>query len=74
LTLCDLQIPLPPDEVHGIWKAVADLDFEDTHGAFLTRDTRGNSKERVLQSAQLFIRFIGYPEHVIHSEKATKST
>ncbi|KAJ9138228.1 Metallo-beta-lactamase superfamily protein [Pleurostoma richardsiae] len=62
------MIPLPPDEVYGIWKAVADLDFEDTHGAFWTRDTRGRSKERVLESAKLVVRFMGYPDHAIHKD------
>ncbi len=60
------QIPLPPDEVYGIWKAVEDLDFEDTHGAFFGRDTRGASKQRVLDSAKLFIDFMGYSAHPIH--------
>jgi len=62
------MIPLPPDEVYGIWKAVADLDFEDTHGAFWTRDTRGESKKRVLDSAKLFIKFMGYHDHEIHQQ------
>lgn len=61
------MIPLPPDEVHKIWQAVADLDFEDTHGAFWGRDTRGNSRQRVLDSAQLFVRFMGHTDHKIHS-------
>ncbi|KAL2208519.1 metallo-beta-lactamase superfamily protein [Sarocladium strictum] len=61
-------IPLPPDEVHNIWKAVKDLDFEDTHGAFMTRDTRGRSKQRLLESAKLIVRFMGYSEHTIHQE------
>jgi hypothetical protein len=56
--------------VHGIWKAVADLDFEDTHGAFWRRDTRGKSKERVLESAQLIVKFMGYPDHAIHKDTA----
>lgn len=63
------QIPLPPDEVHKIWKAVAGLDFEDTHGAFRGRDTRGNSKKRMLESAQLIVRSMGYLEHEIHKEE-----
>lgn len=63
-----LQIPLPPDEVHTIWKAVADLDFDDTHGAFLGRDTRGNSKQRMLESAQIFVRSAGHLDHAIHKE------
>ncbi|KAK7757785.1 hypothetical protein SLS62_000163 [Diatrype stigma] len=62
------MIPLPPDAVYDIWKAVADFDFEDTHGAFWGKDTRGRSKERVLQSAQLFVTYMGHPKHAIHQE------
>ncbi|KAF4212317.1 hypothetical protein CNMCM5878_001420 [Aspergillus fumigatiaffinis] len=39
-------IPLPPDDVHGIWKAIEDIDFEDTHGAFTGQDARGNNVKR----------------------------
>ncbi|KAH1399262.1 hypothetical protein KXV53_005286 [Aspergillus fumigatus] len=39
-------IPLPPDDVHGIWKAIEDIDFEDTHGAFTGQDARGNIFDR----------------------------
>ncbi|OXV08953.1 hypothetical protein Egran_03284 [Elaphomyces granulatus] len=62
-------IPLHPDEIHNIWKAIKDLDFEDTHGAFLGRDTRGNSKRRVLDSAKIIIKAMGHPTHAIHHEK-----
>ncbi|GFF47440.1 uncharacterized protein YmaE [Aspergillus udagawae] len=61
-------IPLPPDDVHGIWKAIKDIDFEDTHGAFTAQDLRGNSKSRILESAKIIIRASGYPEHPIFSE------
>ncbi|OAA61048.1 metallo-beta-lactamase superfamily protein [Niveomyces insectorum RCEF 264] len=60
------MIPLPPSDVYNIWKAIEDLDFEDTHGAFIKRDTRGRSKQRMLESAQLFINFMGYVDHPIH--------
>ncbi|PGH28014.1 hypothetical protein AJ80_00269 [Polytolypa hystricis UAMH7299] len=62
------MIPLPPDEVHSIWKAVSKLDFDDTHGAFWGRDTIGDSKRRVLESAQIFIKSMGYVDHAIHQE------
>ncbi|KAK2792503.1 hypothetical protein FQN51_001676 [Onygenales sp. PD_10] len=61
-------IPLPPDDVHAIWKAVADLDFEDTHGAFWGRDTIDRSKERLLESAKIYVKFAGYADHAIHQE------
>ncbi|OQV09880.1 hypothetical protein CLAIMM_13958 [Cladophialophora immunda] len=67
------QIPLPPNEVHSIWKSLAPLDFDDCHGAFWTRDTRGNSKARVLDSAKLFVKFMNHPEHAIFQETLIKS-
>ncbi|KAH0421900.1 metallo-beta-lactamase family protein [Colletotrichum kahawae] len=63
------MIPLSPDDVHGIWKAVSALDFEDAHSAFHGRDARGGAKKRLLESAQLCVKFMGYANHAIHSEK-----
>lgn len=63
-----LQIPLSPDEIHGIWKAIKDLDFEDTHGAFLGQEIRGNSKERVLESAKIVVRASGHLQHPLLNE------
>ncbi|OHW95114.1 metallo-beta-lactamase family protein [Colletotrichum incanum] len=63
------MIPLSPEAVHGIWTAVAGLDFEDAHSAFAGRDARGDAKKRLLESAQLFVRSIGYADHAIHSER-----
>ncbi|KAL2009922.1 hypothetical protein VTN00DRAFT_5729 [Thermoascus crustaceus] len=63
-------IPLPPDEVHNIWKAIRDTDFEDAHGAFVGQDTRGDSRRRVLESAKLIVKNMGYVGHAIHAEEA----
>lgn len=63
------QIPLPPDDVYGIWKAIADLSFDDTHGAFWGRDTIGQSKKRLLESAQIYVKSTGYADHAIHQVK-----
>ncbi|KAJ9297493.1 hypothetical protein DTO271G3_4268 [Paecilomyces variotii] len=63
-------IPLPPDEVHNIWKAIKDFDFDDAHGAFVGQDTRGNSRKRVLDSAKLVVKSMGYGDHAIHAEEA----
>ncbi|KAF4463442.1 metallo-beta-lactamase family [Fusarium albosuccineum] len=65
------MIPLPPDDVHNIWKAVSKLDFEDAHSAFATRNARGRAKERMLESAQLYIRAMGYLDHAVHQEVLT---
>ncbi|KAG5298134.1 metallo-beta-lactamase [Histoplasma ohiense] len=62
-------IPLPPDDVYGIWKAIVDLDFDDTHGAFWERDTIGQSKKRLLESAQIYVKSAGYADHAIHQVK-----
>ena len=64
-----LQIPLPPDDVHAIWKALAGLEFDDTHGGFMGHDTYGNSKKRLLESAKLYVKHAGYASHAIHEEK-----
>ncbi|KAI8289321.1 hypothetical protein K4K60_009011 [Colletotrichum sp. SAR11_57] len=64
-----VKIPLSPDDVHGIWKAISALDFEDAHSAFPGRDARGGAKKRLLESAQLCVKFMGYANHAIHSEK-----
>lgn len=61
-------IPLPPDAIHDIWKAIQDLDFEDAHGAFPGQDTRGNSKERILESAKIVVKASGYLEHPLLNE------
>ena len=63
-----LQIPLSPDAIHGIWNAIKDLDFEDTHGAFMGQEIRGNSKERVLESAKIVVRASGHLQHPLLNE------
>ncbi|KAH8434943.1 putative metallo-beta-lactamase domain protein [Aspergillus melleus] len=62
------MIPLPPDEVHNIWKAIAHTDFDDTYGAFPGSETYGNSRERVLESAKIIVKAMGYLDHAIHQE------
>ncbi|RJE19880.1 metallo-beta-lactamase, partial [Aspergillus sclerotialis] len=62
------MIPLPPDEVHNIWKAIKDTEFDDAHAAFVGLDTRGNSKKRMLESAKIFVGSMGYLDHAIHQE------
>lgn len=66
--LNDGQIPLHPDSVHNIWKAIKDKDFEDVHGAFVGQETKGNSKKRVLDSAKIYVKAVGYLDHAIHQE------
>ncbi|KAJ5737812.1 uncharacterized protein N7483_002937 [Penicillium malachiteum] len=61
-------IPLPPDAIYDIWKAIKDLDFNDAHGAFLAQDTRGKSKERILESAKIVVKASGYLQHPLLNE------
>ncbi|PYI30726.1 putative metallo-beta-lactamase domain protein [Aspergillus indologenus CBS 114.80] len=62
------MIPLPPDEVLKIWKAIEHTDFDSTYGAFVGMHTHGDSKKRVLESAKIFVRAMGYLDHAIHKE------
>ncbi|RAL08120.1 putative metallo-beta-lactamase domain protein [Aspergillus homomorphus CBS 101889] len=62
------MIPLPPDEVLQIWKAIKHADFDSTYGAFVGMHTHGESKKRILESAQIFVRAMGYVDHAIHLE------
>ncbi|KAJ5364523.1 beta-lactamase-like protein [Penicillium cataractarum] len=61
-------IPLSPDEIHGIWNAIKDLEFEDTHGAFLGQEIRGNSKRNILESAKIVVRASGHRQHPLLNE------
>ena len=54
--------------MHNIWKAIKDTEFDDAHAAFMGLDTRGNSKKRMLESAKIFVRSMGYLDHAIHQE------
>ncbi|OJJ74626.1 hypothetical protein ASPBRDRAFT_119151 [Aspergillus brasiliensis CBS 101740] len=63
------MIPLPPDDVHGIWKAIKHTEFNRAYGAFMGMDTVGNCKKRVLDSAKIFVRAMGYLDHAIHEEE-----
>ncbi|KAE8309698.1 beta-lactamase-like protein [Aspergillus transmontanensis] len=63
------MIPLPPDEVLNIWKAVKDLDFDDIRGGFMGTEVNGSCKQRVLESAQIFIKSMGHFNHAIHEEQ-----
>ncbi|GAB1200886.1 hypothetical protein APSETT444_010267 [Aspergillus pseudonomiae] len=63
------SIPLPPDDVHHIWKAVKDVDFDDIRGGFMGTDVTGNCRQRVLESAKIFVKSMGHFDHAIHEEQ-----
>jgi hypothetical protein len=55
--------------VLAIWKAIKHTDFEFTRGAFAGMETDTDSKKRVLDSAKIFVRAMGYLDHAIHQEE-----
>ncbi|KAL4989888.1 beta-lactamase-like protein [Aspergillus falconensis] len=63
------MIPLSADDVHGIWKAIKHVEFESTRGAFIGMETDTDSKKRLLDSAQIFVKAMGYLDHAIHQEE-----
>ncbi|KAA6415652.1 MAG: hypothetical protein FRX48_00368 [Lasallia pustulata] len=64
------MIPLPPDEVLKIWRALRPYEFSTTHGAFMGMDVRdANVKKRILESAKIQIRHEGYHYHQLFEEQ-----
>ncbi|KAL3437362.1 beta-lactamase-like protein [Aspergillus tetrazonus] len=63
------MIPLSADDVHGIWKAIKHTEFDITRGAFIGMETDTDSKKRLLDSAQIFAKAMGYLDHAIHQEE-----
>lgn len=60
------MIPLPPDEILKIWKAIEPFHFDTTHGAFVGMDVRDQDvKKRVLESMQIQTRGEGWKVHEI---------
>lgn len=65
------MIPLGPEQVLQIWRAMKGFGVEATYGFTTVRYKKGDRKtipERVLESAQMFVKSIGYEEHAIFSE------
>ena len=64
------MVPLPPDEILKIWRAVRPYEFRTTHGAFKGMDVRDvHVKRRILESAKIFIRHEGYQTHQLLAEE-----
>ena len=65
------MIPLPPDQILQIWKAIESFDFDTTLGAFNTMDVRDKEmKKRLLESMKIQVRGEGWKEHEILRLKA----
>jgi hypothetical protein len=66
------MIPLPPDTIHEMWKAVKPYDFTVTHGLFPFPgwDIRDDHvKQSVLESMKIQVRNQGFAEHALLDEK-----
>lgn len=63
------MIPLPPSEIHRIWRALKPFSFEATYGGFSGQDVRGTDvKQRVLESMKIQVRRQGHEDHEIFKE------
>ncbi|KAI4841669.1 metallo-beta-lactamase family protein [Aureobasidium sp. EXF-8846] len=64
------MIPLPPDTIHQMWKAVKPYKFTVTHGLFPGWDIRDeNVKQSVLESMKIQVRSQGFAEHALLNEE-----
>lgn len=63
------MIPLPPNEIMKMWRALKPLQFTITMGAFVNMDVRdAKVKERVLESMKVQVRAMGWMEHELLDE------
>jgi hypothetical protein len=64
------MIPLSAKEIVHMWDVLKDLEFISTHGAFTGQDIEDEGvKGRVLESMQIQVRHMGYPQHALLKEK-----
>lgn len=64
-------IPLSPDQILGIWKALKGFEIEATYGFVTIKSKKGDSvgiPARILQSAKVCVRAMGWREHEIFDE------
>jgi hypothetical protein len=55
------MIPLSPNKIHGIWKALKPFEFDTTYGGFAGQNvTRKDLKKQVLESMKIFLRIGGH--------------
>lgn len=72
------RIPMHPDAVLRIWKCIKGLEFHTAFGAFKGQDVRsvgnerargtGGVKGRLLESAKIYVRAMGWEDHAILTE------
>ncbi|THV89752.1 hypothetical protein D6D27_06266 [Aureobasidium pullulans] len=64
------MIPLPPDTILEMWKAIKPYDFTATHGLFPGWDIRDeNVKKSVLDSMKIQVRNQGFASHALLDEE-----
>lgn len=63
------MIPLSPDKIHGIWKALKPFDFTATYGGFPGQNNkRKDLKKQLLESMKVFVRTAGHENAQILEE------
>ncbi|KAK3073024.1 hypothetical protein LTR53_005748 [Teratosphaeriaceae sp. CCFEE 6253] len=63
------MIPLPPAELHRMWRAIRPYEFTSTHGAFVGQEVRDERvKARVLESMKIQVKAMGWEEHALLKE------
>ena len=64
------MIPLRPDVIHEMWKAIKSYSFDTTHGAFAGMDVRDQDlKGRLLESMKIQVRAQGWDDHPLLVEE-----
>lgn len=64
------MIPLDPDRILAIWRAVRGFEFSATHGLFIGWEVRGEgTKGRVLESMKIQVRAQGFESHALLEER-----
>ena len=64
------MIPLPPDTILEMWKAIKPYDFTATHGLFPGWDIRVEDvKKSVLDSMKIQVRNQGFASHALLDEE-----
>ncbi|KAK9355536.1 beta-lactamase-like protein [Lipomyces doorenjongii] len=59
------MIPLDPNSILGIWNAIKDLEFDRVHSGWWGRVVMPGAKKRVLESAKIIVRAMGYTQHAM---------
>ena len=63
------MIPLSPNAILDIWRAIKPFAFNTTYGAFVGMNVRDSAlKERMLQSMKTQVRIGGWENHAIFDE------